>query len=99
VYSLLAAIQSAWDGASPDRPREWEALLSGVDIDPKSLKRSDDWVDILEKMPLIRKGPVIETDGMLSGSGYSLYHPDSKFDRSLAERLRAVRDEMMRGAV
>lgn len=99
VYSLLAAIQSAWDDASPDRHREWETLLSDADIDSDALDRSDDWTDILEEMPLIEQGPDVETDGMLSGSGYSLYHPDPKFGRSLAERLRAVRDVMTRGAV
>lgn len=72
------------------RRKELRSLCQALGVDPHWLEAEESPADVLRKMSSFWRGPVVESDGMASGSGYSLYHPDSAIVAALTDRLEQL---------
>jgi hypothetical protein len=90
----LAEVQELWREASPKRRRGWVALLDSIALQRRLLDDEASATEVLENWGDYDEGPPVETDGMMSGAGHSLYHRDAKILQSLTERLRQLGERL-----
>ncbi|HRE07606.1 MAG TPA: hypothetical protein PKX00_18465 [Opitutaceae bacterium] len=92
-----SSLQEVWSEVS-ERPnvrlRELQRLCRAAGVESLWLSTEESAAKVLEKLNSFEKGPDLETDGMLSGCGHSLYHVDPKIVVTLAARMEQLRQRL-----
>lgn len=96
-HEALAAVQEHWDAVSETNAKNRQRLkvfCKAAALDSTLLEKAASAAEILEAMSVFSRGDPVETDGMLSGSGYTLYHTDPQIVTKLTDQLWNLNAQM-----